>query len=1033
MRSTAFNILLLSFFSPASVRAQPGLLGSSGSYDLDKARQQQPPVEEVRRLPPPYTGPKPEPARPPPYFPPPDPHDLPPPTLGQPPRMEAGAERPPLYTPSGEEALPRKNVDRHAYPFYDQLPPHVSQDTRNRPPAWDRIYNTVPGDGRGSGNVVGQDSPPTGLAPGNGDSPFSRSGSAESVHESLSGASSSSGHDTAVLGQDGRAQLPSQNGNPLTEGPQSSSSSSRNSRPGGDSDWKRRLLKLPFCHGGRTGSYKLAKRRTESCIWPDDPRIVDETNKPGTSTGTDPDEALKKSKTKEVKGTLPKVEADGKKPGRTTTTTALQAKAKKPKHLMALAQMYSQREFANMARKAGHAAVVERRWGKTLSEVRTKALGYIGLSSKSSKSAAMRVQNTGLTAIGYVVWIEQMIVSFATETTRLDKAAAVTMIIPFVGCGVSTYAKTEKKGEFDAMVALDAGLCLLGDGLLLGGTTAPLGIVVHIVRYLIQLFEPPPSLPSLQDMMDMRDGPWDIFLHQHLTGFLSSKTWRDKLEGAIAIEALAIWSEAADVVGLIEASRQFVLNETVLDVQPLQKREEEEDEEEDEKPTTSHRRHADPEAAIVEVRNKAAAEVIRRQRQNLLSLPGLLRDSFDASIKKTAEHYNREFIQELNSREVITRYPSDAPIAAWTRGDALYEPARQYFEATAQYLWAKPPQLPSLFTLAYFVGVSAGVDDPPPARVVHGDMPGFAKYAAAEEEEWTSAVDAAVIDPVRYYREKTGGGDEGWDVLVRHTLAVARLLEGKIRESDLPRDAPPGLKDVREFHILLAMHIGSTFANWKEARGSDVGYIHEDFESDEAGLISRLYPITRLEAKRLISFASSTYLATPYSDPNANCRDALKLLAIAIGTEKTAAGGAVISLSVRPSTRTCPQIQGVEARPSDRGGYWPSCLYMLPPTKPKVKEWWSELVRSMPSAYSKIRRGGLDLEALKGCEGLREVFVSGKVTSVRTDENGLYALDLYGVGSISFGWCLDSRASAGSGRGQWYCTSSSLIDDLPAV
>ncbi|RDA95701.1 hypothetical protein CP533_1165 [Ophiocordyceps camponoti-saundersi (nom. inval.)] len=1025
MHLTAFSILLSSLSFTSLVQATPGLFGSTGSYDLERARQQQsPPVEQVERLPPPYSGPKPETAQPPPpYFPAPDPNDLPPPILGEPPRMEAGAERPPLYTPpNGKEPLPRKDVgDRLGYPFYDQLPPHVSQETRNRPPAWDRIYSTVPvrGDGRARAHgmvVPGQDSPPRAFTPRRG-FPFSRSGSAGSLHDSVSGGSAS-GHETVASGQEGRPQQPARNGNPSAQAsPQSSSSRSSGSGSG------RRLIKLPFCSGGRTGSHNLAKRGPLSCIWPDDPRIVENTR---SGTGAEIEtESSNEPRLKDVKAEA--------KSGTTATETTLQAEGKGPvgkdtKHLVKLAEEFSETEFSNLARKAGHAAIVERRWGKSLSEIRTKALRYVGISPPSSKSAVLRVQKNVLTTIGYVVWIEQMVMAFATETSDWDKAAAVTLIIPFVGCGVGTYAKVEKnKEDVGALLAVDAGLCLLGDALLLGGSTAPFGILVHFVRFLIQLFEPPPRLPSLQAILKMREKPWRNFLDQHLTEFLTSKAWRDKLEGAVAIEALAIWSKAADVVGLLEASRQFQLNDSIPDFQ-MRKREERQ-----EKPT----RLPDPEEAITEVRNKAAAEVVRRQRQGLLSLPVMLRDSFGASIKKTAEFYNREFIRKLTSEDTLRKFPSDAPISAWTRGDALYQPAYQFFELASEYLWQRPPLLPSLFTLAYFVGVSAGVDDPPPARVVHGDMPGFAKFAAAEKDEWTRAVDAAVIDPMCYYRENTDRGEEDWAFIVRHTLAVARHLEGKLPESKLPDDAPQGKFDLNEFHMLLAMHIGNTFANWKEARGSKVGYIHEDYEKDEAGLINRLYPITRLEAERLISSeltAVDSSALTPYSDPEANCRDALKLLAIAIGTGRTVLGGPAISLPVRPTTMTCPRIQGETPSPAHPGkGYWPSCRYSLPPASPKVRKWWSELVRSMPSAYSKIRRGGLDLESLKGCAGLREVFVSGRVTSVNTDEEGQFALDIYGFGSPSLDWCRQSRAAAGIGRDDWYCAPRSLIDDLPAV
>ncbi|PHH92729.1 hypothetical protein CDD83_5558 [Cordyceps sp. RAO-2017] len=179
--------------------------------------------------------------------------------------------------------------------------------------------------------------------------------------------------------------------------------------------------------------------------------------------------------------------------------------------------------------------------------------------------------------------------------------------------------------------------------------------------------------------------------------------------------------------------------------------------------------------------------------------------------------------------------------------------------------------------------------------------------------------------------------------------------------------------------------------------------------------------------------------AAPYSDPSAHCSDVLKMIAIAIGAGTTLHEGPVIKLSMRPPMNgSCPQIQGVTATP-DTGKGWPSCRYTLPEAsalEPGMLHWWSRMVLDRPLAYGQIRKGGLDLEAFKGCADLREVFVSGEVTEVALGEDGKAALTITGrrrgADNPDLNWCRISRGQMpyqGPGGG-WECILRDLADDL---
>ncbi|KHN95172.1 Heat-labile enterotoxin, A chain [Metarhizium album ARSEF 1941] len=574
---------------------------------------------------------------------------------------------------------------------------------------------------------------------------------------------------------------------------------------------------------GKTDQIKF----TENTSWKALPEwLKGGTTRPELASFPKGDKAWKLHPWKELKNARESVEVLFKKIVASEHPSVVLA-AKAETELMALAETLSEKHLSAVTRRNGLKRLARGRWKMELSQVRTSVLGRVKLSE------AWKVPTKGLAVAGVAAWAYGVVDAFTSESSGWDKAAAVTAIIPLAGCAANLVAGADDPNSEGVLVAVDTGLCLLGDALLLGGASLPLGILVHVSRSLLQFFRAPPKLPSVQEILKMRDDPWQSFVDQHLTNFLASKAWRDKLEASVAVEALAIWSMAADYMGRLEAVGRTVSN-------------------------ASH----DVQEAIHQIEERAQGEVVKRQRAVLLQLPQRVRADLTVLMERALSEYNEDFIKKLNSEEVVGRYPGYSKAVGWFIPDTwVYKDSRERMRDASSVLRQNPPQLPSLLTLAYFVGVAAGVDDPPPPRVdPNSNKPGFAKFIPAEPEDWKNAVNQTVMDPSMYYAEKTGNSSS--QELIRHTMHVVDCLLGKSQEQELPTTVL-GLSEsshVREFQLLIAMHMGSTFADWKEARGSKVGYMHEDYQKDIAGLVERLYDIPRDSASRSISQIQRTRL-----------------------------------------------------------------------------------------------------------------------------------------------------------------------------
>ncbi len=444
-----------------------------------------------------------------------------------------------------------------------------------------------------------------------------------------------------------------------------------------------------------------------------------------------------------------------------------------------LAETISEKEFAEIAAKRGLSTLAKEKWSMSLSDVRT-SLKYERLTPASPKvsGGGFKGPSAGAGAaaiVGGAVWVYGVVDAFTHNVTALDRAAAVTAIIPFVGCAVQTAAEVEK-GDVNG---LDSAMCILGDGLLL--TPAfPLGIAIHVVRAVMSFFKPPP-VPTLEDMQSARDKTWNRFLDDDIYTYIYShpsynnvtdhprrseeKTFGEKLESALAIEELAVQSQGAQTIGAASASAQEDLEATV-----------------------SPEEKAEMEKGILTAKEQILAamdkEIVRRQRQLLMTLPKALKESHDISLQPTADQYNKDFIENVASEKMVNTYKKISfvdPDSGRQFDDA--DEVRAKLNGIATSLRQAPPALPGYFDLAYIVGQSRAL----------------------------VSLNNATLSPQDYMREKVANLSESSVQLhaLHHTLQVARLLTKKTTEDKLstffPNDDAQG---ARELQTIVAMKYG---------------------------------------------------------------------------------------------------------------------------------------------------------------------------------------------------------------------------------
>ncbi|KAK2593434.1 hypothetical protein QQS21_008851 [Conoideocrella luteorostrata] len=431
----------------------------------------------------------------------------------------------------------------------------------------------------------------------------------------------------------------------------------------------------------------------------------------------------------------------------------------------------SEKEFIDSTAARGLTLVATRKWSVDPRDIRAKLLGYKRLTADSPKIRSMKGGlSGGLDAVGVVAWVGGIVDAFVKDATALDRVAAIASIFPLVGCGFSAISEAQK-GDVDV---LDKVLCISGD-ILLFTPLAPFGFAFHLFRMIVSQFKPQ-SQPTKESSQKARDQQWQRFLDDNVftyfysDGSVSGKsTFRDKLNSSLAIETLAVLSEGADSIAVGNISAQIAMEASNSDKSKIQ---------------------AGAMEAATKIRAGASREIIRRQRELLLGLPNSLKECTSLSLKPIAEQFNKDFIAELTSPEMVKKYTPITATVPDTPGVDLSGKVRDELNATGTHLTKTPPVLPKLFDIAYVLGQSKGLEGIDPLTLSPRD---FLKAQIPELSD----------DRLDFYS-------------LHHALQVSKSLQGQIKEEQLSNLWPAkDTKDLQRFRILLALKFGKTFEEQK--------------------------------------------------------------------------------------------------------------------------------------------------------------------------------------------------------------------------
>lgn len=282
--------------------------------------------------------------------------------------------------------------------------------------------------------------------------------------------------------------------------------------------------------------------------------------------------------------------------------------------------------FGELAGKYGLKVVAPD--GKQLapSEIHARIRGYSKLSPEAKAKLRANLKSAGSTAkgallvAGGVLWAKGVHDAFANDTTSLDKAAAITAIVPFVGCGTQAGAAADH-GTFDAD---DTAACFGADALLVTPLW-PAGITLHGARYFTDKWKEA-QIPSITVFQQARDEAWrksvDDFRADGLQKLVKSAAEAE--EQQLAAEKAVILHNAAEKMAEIDKG-----------------------------------------GASSEAKKLLKWSTERKAREQIKELPGKLRKQFDTAIRdalvERAKQYNEEFIkQEVN----ISRWTEESWQAA---------------------------------------------------------------------------------------------------------------------------------------------------------------------------------------------------------------------------------------------------------------------------------------------------------------------------------------------------------------------------------
>ncbi|KAM3564225.1 hypothetical protein MY1884_000847 [Beauveria asiatica] len=332
-------------------------------------------------------------------------------------------------------------------------------------------------------------------------------------------------------------------------------------------------------------------------------------------------------------------------------------------------------------------------WGLKVKDARTRVLGYKPL-TETSPHFSLSKAGLALDGAGLVAWGVGMVQAFTSNSTGWERAAAVTALVPFVGCGFNAIAESQTGEGIDV---IDQMLCITAD-MLLFAPLAPFAFVVKVFRVMHGLFKTK-SVPKAEEVQETRDKAWSKILHDKVYTYYYSddslsrnRKFRDKLNGTLFADSMAIVSDAADLIAAANATMQAS-------------------------------------AKSPNIKAQIPSKVAVRQREFLLQLPQLIKQGTDLSVHKMAEQFNKEtvgpvrdntgphlMLQLVAATETITHLTSNAMVNQYTptvfvppgdpAGPDLKEGVRRELGAVAAHLKKTPLPSPKLFDVAYVLGQS---------------------------------------------------------------------------------------------------------------------------------------------------------------------------------------------------------------------------------------------------------------------------------------------------------------------------------------
>ncbi|OAA70995.1 Heat-labile enterotoxin, A chain [Akanthomyces lecanii RCEF 1005] len=417
-------------------------------------------------------------------------------------------------------------------------------------------------------------------------------------------------------------------------------------------------------------------------------------------------------------------------------------------------------------------------WGLKVQDARTQLVGYKPL-TEQSPHFSMSKAGLALEGAALVAWGVGMAQAFTSNSTGWEKAAAVTALIPFVGCGFNAIAESETKEGIDV---IDQMLCITAD-ILLFTPLAPFAFAIQVFRVIAGMFKTP-SMPKAEEVQETRDKAWSTILDDKVYTYYYSddslsrnRKFRDKLNGTMYADTMAIVSDAADLIAAANATMQASAKGPNVDKEQIN-------------------------AVVLNVTDQIKAgispKIVARQREFLLQLPQRIKEGTDLSVQKMAEQFNKETMTQLTSNAMVKKYTPFVPVVEGDPGVDLEPQVRGELGALAAHLEKTPLPLPKLFDVAYVLGQSKGMLDIDPQTL---NPSAFIKSRAPEMSQ----------DDVDFYA-------------LHHALQISMLLRGTTTEDKLSKLWPSDGDDktVQELQLLLALKFGRTFDSQKMAAAAQL-------------------------------------------------------------------------------------------------------------------------------------------------------------------------------------------------------------------